>query len=65
MLEDIEADDETLTFEVEDLELSVDFEGMELLEVCTLEEDPSWPQWECGVCTPTMEAIWLQETDSQ
>ena len=70
MLEDVEEDNETLTFEVEDLNLYTDFGGMELPEVCTVEEDTSWWQWKCGICTSAlgviklaMEDICSQETD--
>ena len=49
MLGGVEEDNETPTFEVEGLELSVNFEGMELPGVCTVKEDLSWSWWKCRV----------------
>lgn len=59
----------TLTFVMDELNLSTDFGGMELPEVCTV-GDGTWWEWKCGLRTSelegvgrTMQDVFSEETD--
>jgi len=64
VLEDVAKENETLTFEVDDLNLHTDFGGMELPEVCTAGR-PTWWVWNCriplGVVEQKMKDIFSRE----